>query len=139
MNLKKIRPNLKKKNQTKNKERGKHAARITMPTYDYLCQSCNYQFEKFESISARPAKKCPDCGKLKLKRLIGTGAGVIFKGSGFYETDYRSESYKKGQEKEKGSSKESKASKKEDKPKGKETKPDTKTKAKSEAKKTSEK
>lgn len=66
-----------------------------MPTYDYRCNACEHQFEEFQSMSAKPLKKCPECGKLKLERLIGTGAGVIFKGSGFYETDYRSESYKK--------------------------------------------
>ncbi len=66
-----------------------------MPTYDYRCDHCNHEFEQFQSISASPLRKCPECGKMKLKRLIGTGAGVIFKGSGFYETDYRSESYKK--------------------------------------------
>lgn len=66
-----------------------------MPTYDYLCANCDHKFEKFESITAKPAKKCPECGKMKLNRLIGTGAGIIFKGSGFYQTDYRSESYNK--------------------------------------------
>lgn len=66
-----------------------------MPTYDYQCSACEHQFEEFQSISASPLRKCPKCGKLKLKRLIGTGAGVIFKGSGFWQTDYRSESYKK--------------------------------------------
>ncbi len=66
-----------------------------MPTYDYRCTACEHEFEEFQSMSAKPLKKCPQCGKLKLERLIGTGAGVIFKGSGFYETDYRSESYKK--------------------------------------------
>ncbi|QDU71172.1 FmdB family zinc ribbon protein [Mucisphaera calidilacus] len=66
-----------------------------MPTYDYQCAACGHEFEEFQSITANPLKKCPSCGKLKLQRLIGTGAGVIFKGSGFYETDYRSEGYKK--------------------------------------------
>ena len=66
-----------------------------MPTYDYICRACDHAFEEFQSMSAKPLKKCPECGKLKLERLIGTGAGVIFKGSGFYETDYRSDSYKK--------------------------------------------
>ena len=69
-----------------------------MPTYDYQCGECGHQWEEFQSITARPKRKCPDCGKLKAKRLIGTGAGVIFKGSGFYQTDYRSASYKKGAE-----------------------------------------
>lgn len=66
-----------------------------MPTYDYLCDACQHQFELFQSIKAEPEKKCPECGKLKLRRLIGPGAAIIFKGSGFYKTDYRSESYKK--------------------------------------------
>lgn len=64
-----------------------------MPTYDYQCQACGHEFEEFQMMSAKPLRKCPECKKLKLKRLIGTGAGVIFKGSGFYETDYRSKSY----------------------------------------------
>ena len=72
-----------------------------MPTYDYKCESCEYVMEAFQSITAKPLKKCPECGKLKLKRLLGTGAGLIFKGSGFYETDYRSDSYKKGADNEK--------------------------------------
>jgi putative FmdB family regulatory protein len=72
-----------------------------MPTYEYKCENCSHQFEKFESITANPSRKCPNCSKLKLRRLIGSGAGVIFKGNGFYETDYRSESYKKDAEKEK--------------------------------------
>ena len=66
-----------------------------MPTYDYECDSCGHQWELFQSITARPKKKCPSCGQRKARRLIGTGGGIIFKGSGFYETDYRSESYKK--------------------------------------------
>jgi putative FmdB family regulatory protein len=65
-----------------------------MPTYEYKCSACDHVFEKFQSITAAPIKKCPQCGKNKAKRLLGTGAGLIFKGSGFYITDYRSESYK---------------------------------------------
>jgi len=65
-----------------------------MPTYDYECTSCGHKFEQFQSITAKPLRKCPGCGKLKVRRLIGTGAGVIFKGSGFYCTDYRSDSYR---------------------------------------------
>ena len=65
-----------------------------MPTYDYVCNGCGAEFEEFQSITAAPLRKCPHCGARKLKRLIGTGAGIIFKGSGFYETDYRSDSYK---------------------------------------------
>ncbi len=59
-----------------------------MPTYDYECKDCQHAFEEFHSMSAKPVKKCPECGG-KVKRLIGTGAGIIFKGSGFYETDYK--------------------------------------------------
>lgn len=66
-----------------------------MPTYDYECDACGHAFEQFQSITAPAIKRCPSCGKRKVRRLIGTGAGVIFKGSGFYSTDYRSDSYKK--------------------------------------------
>jgi putative FmdB family regulatory protein len=72
-----------------------------MPTYEYECGACGQRFEKFQSIMAAPVRTCPACGKRKARRLIGAGGGVIFKGSGFYQTDYRSESYKKGAEKEK--------------------------------------
>ncbi len=65
-----------------------------MPTYDYECDACNHAFEEFQSMTDKPLKKCPKCGKPKLRRLIGTGAAILFKGSGFYQTDYRSESYK---------------------------------------------
>jgi putative FmdB family regulatory protein len=64
-----------------------------MPTYEYKCDACGYAFERFQSMTADPIKRCPECGKAKVKRLIGTGAGVIFKGSGFYITDYRDKSY----------------------------------------------
>ena len=60
-----------------------------MPTYDYECGGCGHAFEHFQSMSSRRLRKCPDCGEKKLERLFGTGAGVIFKGSGFYETDYK--------------------------------------------------
>lgn len=66
-----------------------------MPTYDYLCGACNDLVEIFHSMGDAPKRKCPSCGKLKLKRQIGAGAGIIFKGTGYYQTDYRSESYKK--------------------------------------------
>jgi putative FmdB family regulatory protein len=66
-----------------------------MPTYDYVCNSCDHRFELFQSITASPKKKCPKCGRRTLRRLIGPGAAIVFKGSGFYQTDYRSESYKK--------------------------------------------
>ncbi len=59
-----------------------------MPTYDYQCTSCKHVFEVFQNINDKPINKCPKCGK-KVKRLIGSGAGIIFKGSGFYATDYR--------------------------------------------------
>jgi putative FmdB family regulatory protein len=64
-----------------------------MPTYEYKCTACGHAFERFQSIKAAPIKKCPECGKNKVKRLIGIGAGLLFKGSGFYITDYRPESY----------------------------------------------
>jgi len=76
-----------------------------MPTYDYACQKCGHQFEEFQSITAKPLRKCPECNKMALKRLIGAGAGIIFKGSGFYETDYRSESYKSAATKDNGGGK----------------------------------
>ncbi|MHC4721712.1 MAG: FmdB family zinc ribbon protein [Planctomycetota bacterium] len=95
-----------------------------MPTYDYLCDNCAHGFEKFQSITARQMRKCPECGKNQLKRLIGTGAGIIFKGSGFYETDYRSEDYKEARKKEEKSATEAKDKK--------DTK--TKTEAKSQTK-----
>lgn len=72
-----------------------------MPTYDYVCDACNHEFEEFQSITEPVLRKCPECKKPKLRRLFGTGAAVVFKGSGFYQTDYRSDSYKKGAEKEK--------------------------------------
>lgn len=68
-----------------------------MPTYDYACRACGHALEIFHSMTEAPKKKCPKCGKSKLERQIGGGAGVIFKGSGFYSTDYRSESYKAGE------------------------------------------
>ena len=72
-----------------------------MPTYEYRCDACGHEFELFQQITAPVKRKCPECGKARLVRLIGTGAGVIFKGSGFYETDYRSDSYKKAAEADK--------------------------------------
>ncbi len=64
-----------------------------MPTYDYLCESCGHALEIFQSMTEGHKRKCPACGTLKLRRLIGTGAAIVFKGSGFYQTDYRSKSY----------------------------------------------
>jgi putative FmdB family regulatory protein len=96
-----------------------------MPTYDYLCQQCGHEFELFQSITASPSRKCPECGKHGLKRLIGRGAGIIFKGSGFYETDYRSDNYRTGEASDKPA-----AEKKSDK------KAEAKTDTKSESKDT---
>jgi putative FmdB family regulatory protein len=64
-----------------------------MPTYDYRCLSCKHEFELVQKMSDPPRKRCPKCGK-KVERLIGSGAGLLFKGSGFYITDYRSSEYK---------------------------------------------
>ena len=66
-----------------------------MPTYEYRCSECGHEFEEFQSITSKPLRRCPSCSKNKVDRLIGCGAGVIFKGSGFYQTDYRSEGYQK--------------------------------------------
>lgn len=76
-----------------------------MPTYDYECQKCGHRFEYFQSMKAPRLTDCPveGCGG-KVKRLLGTGAGIIFKGSGFYETDYRSDSYKKAASADKAAS-----------------------------------
>ena len=60
-----------------------------MPTYDYECTACGHTFEKFQSMTAEPIHTCPVCGKDKVRRLIGAGAGFLFKGSGFYQTDYK--------------------------------------------------
>ncbi|MGB1874767.1 MAG: FmdB family zinc ribbon protein [Akkermansiaceae bacterium] len=77
-----------------------------MPNYDYQCKECGHTFEVFQRMSDPKLEDCPqeDCAG-KIRRLLGTGSGVIFKGSGFYQTDYRSDSYKKGQTKETGASK----------------------------------
>jgi putative FmdB family regulatory protein len=74
-----------------------------MPTYDYECDACQHRFEQFQSITAEALRKCPKCGRRKLRRLIGPGAAIVFKGSGFYCTDYRSSSYKKGAAADSGS------------------------------------
>lgn len=66
-----------------------------MPTYDYVCDACGHTFELFQSMTDSVKRTCPQCKKRKLRRLIGTGGAIMFKGSGFYQTDYRSESYKK--------------------------------------------
>src|SRR2546421_9772272 len=71
-----------------------------MPTYDYKCKACGHEFELYQSMTESSKRKCPACGKNALERKIGTGAAVLFKGSGFYQTDYRSDSYKKAAEAE---------------------------------------
>ena len=93
-----------------------------MPTYDYECEACGYKFELFQSITEGVKKKCPKCKKLKLRRLFGTGAAIVFKGSGFYETDYRSESYKKGAAEAKKNTEKKSADDKKSTSKGKKTK-----------------
>ena len=94
---------------------------LTLPTYDYECDACGHTMELFQRISEDPLKKCPECKKNKLRRLFGTGAAIVFKGSGFYETDYRSDSYKKGEKKAKENKQEasSKGDKKSDSGKAK--------------------
>ncbi len=93
-----------------------------MPTYDYVCDACSHAFELFQQMSDSVKRKCPECGRQSLRRLVGTGAGVIFKGSGFYQTDYRSDSYTKAAEAEKK------------KPAGADGKPDGKTDGKPDGK-----
>jgi putative FmdB family regulatory protein len=100
-----------------------------MPTYDYECGACGHTMELFQGINDPVLKKCPECGKNKLKRLFGTGAAIVFKGSGFYQTDYRSEGYKKAAEAEKKSGSDAKSSDKGDS-KSKSAEPAKKTEAK---------
>ena len=99
-----------------------------MPTYDYKCLACDVRFEKFQGITAPALEACPECGG-KVKRLIGAGAGLIFKGSGFYITDYRSEGYKESAKKDKKESSDKGASS--DKSEKKEQKTDTSSESKS--------
>ncbi len=94
-----------------------------MPTYEYICRACGHEFEEFQSIKADPIKVCPKCRKKKVERKISTGGAVIFKGGGFYETDYRSEGYKSAADADKKAS--------DSKP---DSKPDSKSEAKSESK-----
>ena len=100
-----------------------------MPTYDYECDACGHKFEKFQSYNDPVLRKCPQCKKSKLRRLFGTGAAVMFKGSGFYQTDYRSDSYKKAASADtdsggsKSSDKDSSSSKSETKPSSSSDKP----------------
>jgi len=106
-----------------------------MPTYDYICEKCRYEFEQFQSITSKPLHKCPKCKKAGLKRLIGSGSGVIFKGPGFYQTDYRSESYKKAEKSEKSTA-DSSATKKETAAESKDKKSADKTEADTKGKNT---
>jgi putative FmdB family regulatory protein len=76
-----------------------------MPTYEYECDACHHNFDEFQSFTDKPLRKCPKCGKPKLRRVFGAGGAVIFKGSGFYQTDYRSESYKAAAKAEQDSTK----------------------------------
>jgi len=89
-----------------------------MPTYDYVCGACGHEFEKFQSMNDEPIKGCPKCRKRKAKRRIGTGAGIIFKGSGFYETDYKRAGREKKTESSVSKSETDSSSKSESKPKG---------------------
>jgi len=72
-----------------------------MPTYEYQCSECGYAFEEYQSITAPAIRRCPKCQKNKVQRLIGCGSALIFKGNGFYQTDYRSDNYKKSAEADK--------------------------------------
>ncbi len=72
-----------------------------MPTYEYVCRACRHEFERFQPITSSPVRTCPKCGRKRVERKIGIGSAVLFKGGGFYETDYRSESYRKTEESEK--------------------------------------
>ena len=98
-----------------------------MPTYDYECDHCGHTFELFQGINEAHKKKCPECKKIKLRRLFGTGAALLFKGSGFYETDYRSDSYKadakKAKKSEASSNSESKGTESKKKPAAKKETP----------------
>ncbi len=105
-----------------------------MPTYDYVCDACDHKFELFQSITAEPEKKCPECGKKKLRRLIGAGAAIVFKGSGFYQTDYRSDSYKKRAEADSKSSESKSSERKSSETKSSESKSGGDSSAKSEKK-----
>jgi putative FmdB family regulatory protein len=100
-----------------------------MPTYDYKCNACGHAFELFQQMTEPVKRKCPRCGKTKLERLIGTGAGVLFKGGGFYETDYRSDSYKKAAEAESKPAADGNAKPKTDAKSDSTSKPESDTKA----------
>lgn len=111
-----------------------------LPTYEYKCDACGHAFEKFQQITAAPVKKCPECGKSKVRRLISAGGGMIFKGSGFYITDYRSEGYSNAAKADSAAGKEgggdagSKDAAAKDSGTKSDVKPETKSEAKSESK-----
>jgi putative FmdB family regulatory protein len=102
----------------------KKAITFPMPTYEYKCDACGLEFERFQQMSAAPVKKCPRCGKRKVRKLISAGAGMIFKGSGFYITDYRDQGYKDSAKADTAAPSETKS----------ESKPDAKADSKSESK-----
>ncbi|MGL6072555.1 MAG: FmdB family zinc ribbon protein [Fimbriiglobus sp.] len=102
-----------------------------MPTYDYRCDACGHEFEEWQSFTAEKLKKCPSCKKNKLQRLFGSGAAIVFKGSGFYDTDYRQADEKKKAESKKPAAEKPAETSTESKP---ETKTETKPEAKPEAK-----
>lgn len=101
-----------------------------MPNYDYECDACGHEWEMFQRMVEDAIKKCPECKKKKARRLFGTGAAIMFKGSGFYETDYRSDSYKKAAKADKEGGKSEKKS---------ETKSESKSDSKPAAKKSDNK
>ena len=105
-----------------------------MPTYEYVCRACGHEFEEFQSIKADPIAVCPKCRKKKVERKIGLGGAVIFKGGGFYETDYRSESYKSGEDAEKKAREPAKEAASAGTDKRGDASPNTKSEAKSGAK-----
>ena len=87
-----------------------------MPTYEYECRACSHRYEVFQGIKEGTLRKCPECSRLQLRRIIGTGGGIIFKGSGFYQTDYRSSSYTEGKQKDTQAGSTPKSDKPESKP-----------------------
>jgi putative FmdB family regulatory protein len=107
-----------------------------MPTYGYACENCGHEFDEFQSITSEPLRKCPVCKKMRLKRLIGAGSAIIFKGSGFYATDYRSDNYKTGAKNDSGTPAKS-TDKKETKPESKPAATDSTAKTDKPAKKKS--
>jgi putative FmdB family regulatory protein len=127
---------------------GRHAvlsAAFNMPTYEYSCEKCDHQFDVVQSIKDKPLTVCPQdkCklkkwGKGKVKKMIGSGAGLIFKGSGFYITDYRSESYKEAAKKDAAPASSESGKSGDTKPKS-EAAPKTESKPKAETKTKSDK